>query len=64
VSVRADVAVLPPGNFKKDATVRPSHGRPRGHRPIVRPSENVRVTTMPKRPIIGLGREWHLSKQL
>jgi hypothetical protein len=26
--------------------VRPSHGRPRGHRPIVRPSENVRVTTM------------------
>jgi hypothetical protein len=31
--------------------VRPSHGRPRGHRPIVRPSvrpsENVRVTTLP-----------------
>jgi hypothetical protein len=35
-----------PGNFKKDATMRPSHGRPRGHRPIVRPSENVRVTTL------------------
>jgi hypothetical protein len=31
--------------------MRPSHGRRRGHRPIVRPSvrpsENVRVTTMP-----------------
>jgi hypothetical protein len=36
--VRADAAVLPPGNFKKDAIVRPSHGRPRGHRPILRPS--------------------------
>jgi hypothetical protein len=48
--VRADAAVLPPCNFKKDATVHLSHGRPHGHRPIVRPSvrpsENVRVTTM------------------
>jgi hypothetical protein len=39
-----------PGNFQKDAIVRPSHGRLRGHRPIVRPSvrpsENVRVTTL------------------
>jgi hypothetical protein len=35
-----------PSNFKKDATVRPSHERPRGHHPTVRPSENVRVTTM------------------
>jgi hypothetical protein len=26
--------------------VRLSHGRPRGHRPIVRPSDNVRVTTL------------------
>jgi hypothetical protein len=26
--------------------VHPSHGRPRGHRPSVRPSENVRVTTL------------------
>jgi hypothetical protein len=26
-----------PGNFKKDATVRPSHGRSRGHRPTVGP---------------------------
>jgi hypothetical protein len=26
--------------------MRRSHGRPRGHGPIVRPSENVRVTTM------------------
>jgi hypothetical protein len=25
------------GNFKKDATVRLSHGRPRGYRPTVRP---------------------------
>jgi hypothetical protein len=24
------------GNFRKDATVRPCHGRPRGHRPTVR----------------------------
>jgi hypothetical protein len=35
-----------PGNFKKDATVRPSHGRPHGHRPIVRPSVIVRLTTL------------------
>jgi hypothetical protein len=45
VRVRVDACQRPrgrgsftPGNFKKDATVRPSHGRPRGHRPIVRPS--------------------------
>jgi hypothetical protein len=48
--VRADASCFIPGNFKKDATVRLSHGRPRGHRPIVRPSvrpsENVRVTTL------------------
>jgi hypothetical protein len=55
--VRADACSRPRGrgsftlgNFKKDATVRPSHGRPCGHRPIVRPSvrpsENVRVTTL------------------
>jgi hypothetical protein len=45
--VRADASVLPPGNFKKDATVRPSHGRPRGHRPIVRLSvrSSVRLKT-------------------
>jgi hypothetical protein len=30
-----DAGVLSPGNFKKDATVHLSHGRPRGHRPIV-----------------------------
>jgi hypothetical protein len=35
-----------PGNFKKDATVRPSHGRPRGHRSTVGPSVIVRVTTL------------------
>jgi hypothetical protein len=45
VRVRADAGVSPPCNFKKDATERPSYGRPRGHRPIVRPSENVHVTT-------------------
>jgi hypothetical protein len=44
--IRADAPCFIPGNFKKDAIVRPSRGRPRGHRPIVRPSENVRVTTM------------------
>jgi hypothetical protein len=37
-SVRTDASVLSPGNFITDATVRPSHGRPSGHRPIVRPS--------------------------
>jgi hypothetical protein len=45
--VRADGSVLPPGNFKTDATVRPSHGSPCGHRPTVRPSVIVRVTTLP-----------------
>jgi hypothetical protein len=45
-SVHADAPCFTSGNFKKDATVRPSHRCPRGHRPIVRPSENVRVTTM------------------
>jgi hypothetical protein len=44
--VRADAPCFTLGNFKKDATVRPSHRRPRGHRPIVRLSENVRVTTL------------------
>jgi hypothetical protein len=51
--VRADASARPhgrecfiPGNFKKDAIVRPSHGRPRGHRPTVRPSEIFRVTTL------------------
>jgi hypothetical protein len=36
--VRADAHCFTLGNFKKDATVCPSHGRPRGHRPTVRPS--------------------------
>jgi hypothetical protein len=45
--VRANASVLPPGNFVADATVRPSHGRPSGHRPTVRPSAIVRVTTLP-----------------
>jgi hypothetical protein len=48
--VRMDAHCFTPGNFKTDATVRPSHGRPHGHRPTVRlsvcPSVIVRVTTM------------------
>jgi hypothetical protein len=36
-----------PGNFKKDTTVRPSHGRPHGHRPIVRPSVRKRPRDNP-----------------
>jgi hypothetical protein len=36
--IRADASVLSPGNFITDATVRPSHERPSGHRPIIRPS--------------------------
>jgi hypothetical protein len=36
--VRADTSILSPGNFITDATVRPSHGRPSGHHPTVRPS--------------------------
>jgi hypothetical protein len=32
---RADVPIYPRGNFITDATVRPSHGRPSNHRPIV-----------------------------
>jgi hypothetical protein len=35
-----------PGNFITDATVRPSHGPPSGHRPTVRPSAIVRLTTL------------------
>jgi hypothetical protein len=36
--VRVDAPCFTPGDFKKNATVRPSHGHPRGHRPFVRPS--------------------------
>jgi hypothetical protein len=36
--VCADLPCFTSDNFKKDATVRPSHGRPRVHRLIVRPS--------------------------
>jgi hypothetical protein len=43
--VRADACASAPcfipGIFKKDATVHPSHGRPRGHRPIVRPKTSA-----------------------
>jgi hypothetical protein len=48
--VHADASILSPGNFITDAIVRPSHRRPNGHRPIVRPSVHpssiVRVTTL------------------
>jgi hypothetical protein len=44
--VRTDVPIYPRGNFITDATVRPSHGQPSGHRPTVRPSSIVRVTTL------------------
>jgi hypothetical protein len=49
--VRLDAHCFTRGNFKKDAIVRPSHVRPRGHHPTVwtsgRPSsENGRVTTL------------------
>jgi hypothetical protein len=40
--VHADASVLPPGNLKKDATMLPSHGCPRGHRPTVHPSVHYR----------------------
>jgi hypothetical protein len=40
--VRADAPCFTPGNFKKDPIVRPSHRRPCGHRPIVRPSVRKR----------------------
>jgi hypothetical protein len=46
LSVRADASILSLGNFITDATVRLSHGRPSGHRPTVRPSSIVRVTTL------------------
>jgi hypothetical protein len=54
--VRSDASVLSPGNFITDATLRPSHRRPNGHRSIVRPSVIVRVTTL--LPAVGrcLGR--------
>jgi hypothetical protein len=42
--VRADASCFTPGNFKKDATVRLSHGRPRGHRPIVLPSVHLKTS--------------------
>jgi hypothetical protein len=45
--VRVDASVLPPGNFIMDATVRPSHGRPSGHRPSVRPSVRYRPRDNP-----------------
>jgi hypothetical protein len=44
--VRADASVLPLGYFISDGTVRPSYRQPSGHRPTVRPSAIVRVTTL------------------
>jgi hypothetical protein len=45
-----------PGNFKKDAIVRPSHGRPRGHRPTVRTSVRYRPRDNPKTGWDGVAR--------
>jgi hypothetical protein len=42
--VRADAPCFTPGNFKKDATVRPSHGRPCRHRLIVRSSVRLKMS--------------------
>jgi hypothetical protein len=42
--VPADAPCFTPGNFKKDATVRPSHGRPCGHRPIVHSSARLKMS--------------------
>jgi hypothetical protein len=44
--VRADVSVLSPDNFITDATVRPSHVRPSGHRPTVRLFAIVHMTIL------------------
>jgi hypothetical protein len=48
--VRADASRFTLGNFIADTIVRPSHGRPSGHHPIVRPfvrsSAIIRVTTL------------------
>jgi hypothetical protein len=52
VGVYADASRFIPGNFIMDATVRPSHGRPSGHRPIVRPSAIVCVTTLLQHPLV------------
>jgi hypothetical protein len=51
--VRTEKSVLFPCNFITDATVRPSHDWPSGHRLIVRPSVIVRVTTLPDRAQFG-----------
>jgi hypothetical protein len=44
--VRADAPIYPRGYFITDATVRPTHKRPSGHRLSVCPSSIVRVTTL------------------
>jgi hypothetical protein len=44
--VRTNASLFTPCNFITDATVHPSHGRPSGHRPSVRPSVIVCVTTL------------------
>jgi hypothetical protein len=46
--VRVDAPCFIPCNFKKDATVRPSHECPRSHRPIVRPSVHKSVRKRPR----------------
>jgi hypothetical protein len=51
--VRADASVLPRGNFITDAKVRPSHGQPSGHRPIVRLSVCPSVRYCPRDNLSG-----------
>jgi hypothetical protein len=46
VRVRTDAAIYPLGNFKTDAIVHLSHGRPNNHRPCPRPSSSVCLTTL------------------
>jgi hypothetical protein len=42
------------GNFISDATMRPSHGRPSGHRPTVRPSVCYRPRDNPARTVMSI----------
>jgi hypothetical protein len=70
--IRADASVLPPGNFITDATVRPSHGQPSGHRAIVRLSVHYRPRDNPgwgmcqvvrPTPRLPTGRGWRLRQR-
>jgi hypothetical protein len=43
-----DAPIYPRGNLITGATVRPSHGRPSGHRPIVRPAVRPSILNRPR----------------